>query len=198
MSKFKLTAHDADLIVLRSRCIELDDTARALLREIVRMPAIPLNRLFNHYNFITQAHLAAQPLSPLKSLTVNRFKKYMIQLRDLGIIKIIKLGDGEKALEGADIHDDWWSDAVIQAIGETPPKEFAEEELGREAVQQYECEVKQFLDAYSKLPSHQMSSNGLLKSEKNYDNMRVEAVKKLVDKTEEENRGSGAQKEEEG
>jgi hypothetical protein len=159
MSKFKLTAHDADLIVLRSRCTELDDTARALLREIVRTPAIPLNRLFNHFNLITQAQLVTQPLSPLKPITIERFKQYMIQLRDLGIIKIITLGDGEKAPEGADIHDDWWSDAVIQALGETPPKKFAEEEVEREALQQYECELKQFFDTYSKLPSHQIRSN---------------------------------------
>jgi hypothetical protein len=186
MSKFKLTAQDADLIVLRSRCTELDLTARALLREIVRTPAITLSQLFNYYDFISQAQLAAAPLSPLKPITVERFKDYIVQLRFLEIIKIAKLGDGEKAPEIADIHGDWWSDAVIQALDETPPKENAEKEVGQEALQQYEDEVSQFLFAYSKLSPHQMRSKGVLKSKKHFDNMRFEAIKELVDKTEEE------------
>lgn len=109
----------------------------------------------------------------------------MIQMRDLEIIKIVKLGDGEKAPEGADINDDWWSDAVMQALDDTPPKECAEAEVGREESQQYATEISEFLNAYSKLPPHQMSSSGVLESNR-YDKMRFEAIKEIVDNTEEQ------------
>ena len=94
MSKFRLTAHEAALIVLKSRCATLDLTARALVREIVRTPAITLGRLFNYYSFIAQAQVAGAPYTPLKAITVEQFNRYITELRDLGIIKIANRGDG--------------------------------------------------------------------------------------------------------
>jgi hypothetical protein len=186
-SEFRLTAHEADLIVLKSRCATLDLTARALLREIVRTPAITLGRLFNYYSFIAQAQLAGAPYTPLKAITVEQFNGYITELRDLGIIKIARRGDGETAPEIADIHDDWWPDAVTQALDETPPKPYAGEAISREERQQYANEASRFLDLYSKLPQFQMRSVGEVKNKERYEKMRFEAIKELVDNAEEDN-----------
>jgi hypothetical protein len=81
----------------------------------------------------------------------------------------------------------------MQALDETPPQEPTQQIVGRAELQQYEREVLQFLNIYSKLTTHKMVSEGFLKSAKRCEKMRVEAFKELVDKAEEEKSSSDIQ-----